>query len=727
MAGSTDGDILMCNDKQEIFSDEQSLMLQQLLTRRALAECGVEPSMQELKGIALKAADANYSINEVPNKWRLISKSLVLHNWQADCLDRWIQIKRGTVKVATGGGKTILALAAAQALQNESVSDLRLVIVVPTIPLMHQWVEELKDSNIPDGKIALMGGGERPPDDPNIRILVCVLNSARDRLPPLVKRFGWSTRLLLVVDECHRANASEARKVFDAEPAYTLGLSATPETETDDASVPTDEAYAQSDVGRGLGPIIFEFSLKESLQAGLLTPFEVWHVGLALNADERAQYSKLSKEISDLRKDLQVAHRRSRSSQSFLAWCQAIGSKERGGQASRFIGLANERKRMVYKAEARTQLTLKILSSAMLDVDRRAIVFHESIEDINDLFIRSLESGIPAVLEHSKLPASLRAGNIDAFRAGTARAIISAKSLVEGFNVPSADLGIIAASSGSVRQRIQSLGRMLRKKQTGGGAIVFVLYVKNTEDEAIYQKADWESVVGAERNRYFEWATSDGEDSAEITLEKLTAEFTETGLPPRAYRPPCTEVDVSSLEMGSTYPGQTSGVDLKVDHAGNLRGEDDALVFATQEMIQKIIQENQYRRAIRTPCGHLICRTGAINGTEDNWIYLGNVAATEDVKNGSTEKLIVKTASGRRVICKKVGRNEVYARGSDKASTKEAGKTCEGLLQWIGEQEARLSTSIRDLYWDMNLSFWIEINGERHNYELAEAPLDFPK
>ena len=702
-------------------------MLQQLLTRQALAEHTVQSSTQELGGTGSEAADEDHSLDRVPEKWRLIPESVMLHKWQSDCLGLWLQTKRGTVKVATGGGKTIFALAAAQTLQNESVSDLRLVIVVPTIPLMHQWFDELRASNVPGGKIALMGGGENIPDDPDLRILVCVLNSARDRLPSLVKRFGWSSRLLLVVDECHRANASEAKKVFDAEPAYTLGLSATPETETEDTSIPSDEAYAQSDVGRGLGPIIFEFSLKDSLAAGLLTPFEVWHVGLVLNADEKVKYSKLSKEISDLRKDLQVAHRRSRSSQSFLAWCQTVSRRDGVGDASRFIGLANERKRMVYKAEARTQLTLKILSAAMLDIDRRAIVFHESIEDINYLFIRSLERKIPAVLEHSKLTASLRAGSIDAFRTGIARVIISAKSLVEGFNVPSADLGIIAASSGSVRQRIQSLGRMLRKKQTGEGATVFVLYVKDTEDEAIYQKADWESVVGAERNRYFEWVKSDGSDDAEITLESLTAEFKETTLPPRAYRPPCNEVDVSSMELGATYPGQTSGIELRVDHSGNLRSDDSVLVHTTWEVTQKIIQENQYRRAVRTPCGHLICRTGTANGADDVWIYLGNVDAPEDSIDGAAVKLIVKNMSGRRVICKKVGRNEVYARGPDKASAKEAGHTRDNLLRWIEEQETRLSTTIRDLYWDMNVSFWIEAKGERHKYEHAEAPLEFPQ
>ena len=133
----------------------------------------------------------------------------------------------------------------------------------------------------------------------------------------------------------------------------------------------------------------------------------------------------------------------------------------------RFIGLANQRKRLLYRARARVEVTLGFLTESLADEDSRAIVFHESIEEIETLFLEAVARGIPAVLEHSKLPDSLRADNIEAFRKGVARSIISAKSLVEGFNVPSADLGVIAASSSSVRQRIESLGRMLRRKPGG--------------------------------------------------------------------------------------------------------------------------------------------------------------------------------------------------------------------------------------------------------------------
>ena len=61
------------------------------------------------------------------------------HGWQQQCATKWIKKGRGTVKVVTGGGKTLLALMIMEVLQNTVDPNLRVVIVVPTIVLMHQW------------------------------------------------------------------------------------------------------------------------------------------------------------------------------------------------------------------------------------------------------------------------------------------------------------------------------------------------------------------------------------------------------------------------------------------------------------------------------------------------------------------------------------------------------------------------------------------------------------
>jgi superfamily II DNA or RNA helicase len=333
------------------FTDEDRLRLLQLMTRRVIAER--RSRAEERNGNDLNTdhhPQAEPLTLADTSRWRLLPEGVSLYGWQKECLPLWLPKGRGTIKVATGGGKTLFALAAAEQLQNGRTPDLRLVVVVPTIPLLSQWYDEVRRGNLPDSAIGLMGGGQELPSASELRILICVLNSARDRLPAFVSKAHWADRMLLVVDECHRANADQAQRIFDAKPRYTLGLSATPEQDSESEGLPTDEAYEKSIVGQALGPIIFDFTIKQSLAAGLLTPFEIWHIGLSLSPLEASEHARLSREITDLRKELQRRHRKSRSNQSFLAWCQTQASRSgpAATEAERFIGLANRRKRLLY-------------------------------------------------------------------------------------------------------------------------------------------------------------------------------------------------------------------------------------------------------------------------------------------------------------------------------------------------------------------------------------------
>ncbi|MBM3464272.1 MAG: DEAD/DEAH box helicase [Alphaproteobacteria bacterium] len=687
---------------QTPFTDADRLRLLQLQTRRAMADRRVKSTE-----VDAPPPGGQTACDTDLERWRLLPESLVLHAWQKECLAKWLPLGCGTVKVATGGGKTIFALAAAQALQNSTQADLRLVIVVPTIPLMNQWYDDLREGTVPASAIGFMGAGRAPPQASSLRILLCVLNSAREKLPEFVASAGWGPRMLLVVDECHRSGAEQAQRIFDSHPRYTLGLSATPEQDGEDEEVPSDQAYERGVVGRALGPIIFDFTLRMSLEAGLLTPFEVWHVALPLAPEEAVEHSKLSREISDLRKSLQPIHVKSRSKQGFIAWCQTQAS--RGGanatQAERFIGLANSRKDLLYRAKSRTEVVLGLLRMAAADPESRAIVFHERIEEIERLYLLAEECNFPVLLEHSQLPDSVRTENIEAFRRGVARTIISAKSLVEGFNVPSADLGVIAASSSSVRQRIQSLGRMLRRKEGGRTARIVVLYVGDTEDEAIYEKADWESVIGASRNRYFAWRP--------MAVAAWPEGLVETGKPPRKYRPPSSLVDASTLKLGDPYPGQVSGLDLKVDQGGTLRTDDGMLVPAPPELVTEIVARNRYRRARRTPAGHLIVRVDSSEGECADWRFLGLLALPDPNDSPRATMYGIRSVSGRRVISESTGHGSAsFALGPGQARSLEAGAARDELLDWIKSLERERGVKINKLFWN-GTTYWVEIKGEQ--------------
>lgn len=515
----------------------------------------------------------------VPSSW-VLTHGIQLAPWQQIARDAWIAAgRRGTIKVVTGAGKTIVALAIAEQLQRED-PDLRVAIVVPTIVLMNQWIEALRNhSNLPESALARVGGGYSDDFDQTRRIMVAVLASARKQLPAIIEKQGIGKHLLLVIDECHRAGAPEMSAVLQTPRQYNLGLSATPERD-DTAEGDDSGAYQTSRLGVEIGPIVYEMTFAEATRLGVLPPFEIQHLGLSLSAAEARRYEALSRSISEARRQLLSASPSARKSggDQLLAWARrtsARGQSDLAQIAYRFLNDTSRRKQLLYQAESRVEATRNLVKQALEErADARIILFHESIAEVVVLFGLLREDGFPVVMEHSELPAQLRAQTLDLFRAGTAKVIVSARSLIEGFNVPEADLGIIVASSSSPRQRIQSIGRVLRIHRDGTGeeksSRVCVLYVRDSVDEQIYEREDWDELVGLDRNRYFRW------DLPEEPIELLH--------PPRSAVPQEDEIDLSILSSGDPYPGRYEGDEFSTDSHGNVTDADGQVAVNPQRV-----------------------------------------------------------------------------------------------------------------------------------------------
>jgi superfamily II DNA or RNA helicase len=500
----------------------------------------------------------------IPEHWSFLS-DVHLYDWQEVAVQKWFATgNRGIIKVVTGAGKTMLALAAVERLQRVH-PDLRVAIVVPTIVLLEQWREEISArSNLPASAIGVLGGGGHDQFDASHRVLICILNSASRKLPEQIRHLNLGQQLLLIVDECHRAGATEMQKLFDVPRSFTLGLSATPERDDeadldDEVSSPRSETEPdQSVLEREIGPIVYEMTYAEAISAGVLAPFVIEHYALSLNATERSKYTAISQEITDLRRELETGSRRGLA---LIRWCRSA-SGAKNPKARRLIGLISERKRLLYTSEQRFKAVDRLIHDALAaDANSRIIIFHESIAEVMALFARLRRLGYAVVAEHSEFPDRLRAQAISLFRRGVAQIIVSARSLIEGFNVPSADIGIIVAASSSVRQRIQTLGRLLRRGANAAEdkkARLIVLFAADTVDEMIYEKADWHAFVGAERNEYFQWKD----------VESSEPERVSSG--PRVYIPGDVEIIPEHLLVGRKYPGKLDGEIYSIDTTGTV-------------------------------------------------------------------------------------------------------------------------------------------------------------
>lgn len=647
-------------------------------------------------------------VSAIPNVWTM-TEGITFYNWQEDCINRWLKEKRGTVKVVTGAGKTILALGIIEKLQALD-QELRVAIVVPTIVLQNQWYKEiLNHSNLPASAIGKLGGNNDDSFAGDVRILLCVLKSASDKLPALVNRNQVGHKLLLVVDECHHAGAPTMSKVFDTERAYSLGLSATPEREDylEDTTYDDNQQYDLSLLGRELGPIIYEITVYQGYEQGILPEFEVHHYGLPLSSKEREKYESLSRRLRDVTSELkEIGHQHGIHDLDIARRSQVLAKREDqlGLVARQYVTLVTERKHFLYNAEARSQAVIQILKEEFhKESDTRALLFHESIESVMLLYYKLLQNGYPVTVEHSMLLDRLREESIELFRQGIARIIVSARSLIEGFNVPETDIGIIVASSTSVRQRIQTIGRLLRKgKDINKIATIYVLYIHDTVDEIIYGKTDWDELLGAKRNRYFLW------DNKEGLIEQEQA--------PRAPLPKEEEIPLEVLAKGCEYPGAYEGIEYSCDSDGNVYSANRDLVLNPQqipEAIRKIKGSYGKFRVTRTRRYILV-----IVYEQDEWIvkYVGQLATPFKLRNQLDSKKILseldvnnlqrgdffpyelvgakheiiyfKQRRGLNVLAKKEGRGERFARIGELATDRTKGEDAAGLLQACKDYKA---------------------------------------
>lgn len=91
----------------------------------------------------------------------------------------------------------------------------------------------------------------------------------------------------------------------------------------------------------------------------------------------------------------------------------------------------------------------------------------------------------PALTHHTSL--TERAEILERFRNGTYRAVVTSRVLNEGVDVPAASVAIILSGTGSVREHVQRLGRILRH-QEGKRAILYELITPDSAETFVSQR-----------------------------------------------------------------------------------------------------------------------------------------------------------------------------------------------------------------------------------------------
>lgn len=410
-----------------------------------------------------------------------------LYFWQDECLKHWLAGGgRGIVNVVTGAGKTVLALAAVEALK-KTLPALRVYIVVPKTFLITQWARSLRDElDIPRGDIGCFSGSRKDP--PDRAFMIYVVNSARYAIArSIVSDFQASRPVLLIADECHHYGTAENARIFgfmefipNSGLYYSLGLSATPHS-----------AYFKTVLVPALGNEMYRYGFNDALQEGIINPFTVFNIALAFYPDEREDYDAYTESLQlTLRRLKELCpYLRGVTGGAFFAQLQSLTAAkdlERAEAARNVLLLLYRRKDVIYRARERIGCVLSLV--AHLPSAAKVIIFTERIETTEIIFnkIKSRTKGGMGIsatgMYHSDMHERARVNTLIRFENGEIRVLVSCRALDEGFNVPEADVGIVVSSTNSDRQRIQRLGRILRKKGRGQSRLYY-LYIEDSAEE----------------------------------------------------------------------------------------------------------------------------------------------------------------------------------------------------------------------------------------------------
>ncbi len=367
--------------------------------------------------------------------------------YQQDSIAAWQKCgRRGVVVLPTGAGKSFVAQMAIE------MTGRSTLIVVPTLDLMNQWYDLLISSF--RAEIGLIGGGYFEQG----AIVVTTYASAFRFMEQRGNQFG-----LLVCDECHHLPGSGYRYVAEMAIApFRLGLTATPER-SDGGEALLEEL---------LGPIVYRVEAQH-LAGEFLADYSVVRLTVELSAEEQECYQQE-----------RAIYRRFIASQGIdfsglQGWQMFVIQSARSEAGRRAMQAYRESKRIALGTDAKIETLAKLLQRHHRD---RTLIFtaeNEMVYRISERFL------IPAITHET--PIKERSAWLAAFNQGEILALATSKVLNEGVNIPEAAVAIVLSGSGSTREHIQRLGRILRK-QGDKQAILYEVVTAGTAEERISER-----------------------------------------------------------------------------------------------------------------------------------------------------------------------------------------------------------------------------------------------
>ena len=405
-------------------------------------------------------------------EWGPTAGGIVLWNHQKEAIAEFLGAKRGILEMATGTGKTRVALEILKALIASGQIDSAIITGYGT-DLLDQWGGQLATELASETGYRLLRHyeGRHERDEFTLSPTHSVLLCSRTELAAALRRLPASlqARLLVVFDEVHGLATETQIGRLDGlldDVQYRLGLSATPERAYDDVGNEFTEA--------NVGPVIYEFPLEKAIEAETLCEFD---------------YIPLSWTASDEdRQRLQGVYRM-RSAR------QAEGRPMSDPEL--WTALAR-----VYKISEAKLPILEAYLNENPEALQRCIIFLAEREYGEKVFemVHAIDNHFNTYFAEDDKEV------LKAFARNELSCLITCHRISEGIDIRSVKSVILLASDRSKLETIQRIGRCLRRDPSDPNKRALVVdFIRRSgpdePDTADEERQRWLEVVGATRNQ----------------------------------------------------------------------------------------------------------------------------------------------------------------------------------------------------------------------------------
>lgn len=368
-------------------------------------------------------------------------------DYQREAVVSWIQNnRRGSIVLPTGSGKTFVAeLCIAQTMRPT-------MVIAPTLDLVGQWYDRLKIAF--QQEIGVLGGGCHE----ILPLTVSTYDSAHLHLGKYGNRF-----CLLIFDEVHHLPApAYLDSTRNALAPFRLGLTATLEREDG------REALLQE----AIGPVVYRKEITE-LSGSFLASYETVKISIELKEKEKKEYEEARKEYTDFLRQKQI------TMGGYGGWNNFIRVAARSSQGRSAFQAYLKSKQLAQSAQGKIECLERLIHRHK---GAKMIIFtndNSTAYKISKLFLLPCITHQTNVKERREL--------LGAFAEGRLPIMVTSRVLNEGVDIPAAEIAVVLSGTGTVREHVQRLGRILRPMK-GKQAILYELVAQDTAEEYTSQR-----------------------------------------------------------------------------------------------------------------------------------------------------------------------------------------------------------------------------------------------